>query len=138
MAERANTLSLWLLPPEDSELFKALQSLIHTSMPSLYPISIPPRFSPHVTLTANTIPKDWAESQPRNWLEKLQLPEDDLKVTIQNVHVGEIFFQKLIMLCEKTAQLCDLAATCRAVGDEIRKDAREWIDQYYKPHCSLM
>ena len=131
--------SLWLVPPVDSDLYKAVHCLILKLVPSVYPIAIPPRFTPHVTLTADTVPSDI--SNPQKWLEGLELPElDSFKVAIQKAQVGSVFFQKLTMRCEKTPELCQLAGHCRAAGlqQTDAKEARDWIEGNYGPHMSLM
>ena len=129
--------SLWLVPSEDSELYKAIHNLIITKIPSLYPIALSPHFTPHVTLTANTIPSDLSE--PQQWLDRLKARESSkLRVLIRELDVGEIFFQKLTMNCEKTPELCDLAEHCRAAGLNNDDDAKSWIQKNYRPHCSLM
>lgn len=140
----ANTLrsegySLWLVPAPSSSLFTTVQTLIHTSIPSAYPDIVPPRFSPHVTLTGGTIHLQ-PDVDPGRWLQSFELTvtKDPLKVIVRELHVGDIFFQKLIMLCEKSDALCELAAYCRtrALGNE--DGVKEWIKENYRPHCSLM
>ena len=129
--------SLWLVPPEDSSLYKAIHSLITTSIPPLYPIALPLRFTPHVTLTANTISSEL--QQPQQWLNGLKLPDlSSLKMAIREVQVGDIFFQKLTMSCEKTAELCSLASFCRRTGLGNEGEAKGWVEQNYRPHYSLM
>lgn len=131
--------SLWLVPPESSDLYKALHTLIFTSIPSLFPIALPPRFTPHITLTADTISPDAELSQPQKWLDSLKLGNlSELKMSIGEVAVGEMFFQKLVLLCEKTPELLDLAAHCRGIATGNVEDAREWVRENYRPHCSLL
>jgi 2',3'-cyclic-nucleotide 3'-phosphodiesterase len=130
--------SLWLIPPKDSALSKSLATIINQTLPSLFPEALPPNFAPHITLTSDIIPADVAN--PRQWLDQLQLPDlSGLKITIGELHVGEIVFQKLIQLCDKTEALCELAAACRRAGTgEEEGVVREWIDKNYRPHLSLM
>ena len=131
--------SLWLVPPEDSELYKTIHSLILTSIPSLYPIAIPPQFVPHISLTVDTIAPDSELPQPQKWLDRLKLGDlSKLKISIGEVDVGKIFFQKLTMLCERTPELLELAAHCRGVATGNVDEADGWVKQNYKPHCSLM
>ncbi|KAI7152821.1 hypothetical protein KC349_g8753 [Hortaea werneckii] len=132
--------SLWLVPPEDSDLYRTCHRLITQHIPSLFPrvIPPPPLFTPHVTLTADTVPSDLLpepqehEQEQRQsssstslthpaksaqtWLDGLVLPPPtrELRVAIQKVQVEGHFFRKLTMQCEKGPQLCELAATCRA------------------------
>ncbi|KAI7049041.1 hypothetical protein D0864_17053 [Hortaea werneckii] len=142
--------SLWLVPPEHSALYQTCHQLITTHIPSLFSSSLapppppPPLFTPHVTLTADTVPSDLfpepelqqsssssttttssSTSPPdpttsaQAWLDSIDLPppsttQEDLKVNIQKVQVEAHFFRKLTMRCEKSSRLCDLAGTCRA------------------------
>ena len=48
--------------------------------------------------------------------------------------------KKITMRCDKTRELCELAAVCRAAGVEgvDAEGARKWVDEQYLPHCSLM
>lgn len=134
--------SLWLVPPEDSELYKAIHGLILSQVPAVYSTSAPTQFTPHVTLTADTVTHDSRPSQSQEWLHGIELPDvTQLHVAIGAVDVGDVFFRKITMRCEKTTQLCDLAAHCRAAGvrDAGGMDgAREWVGGEYRPHCSLM
>lgn len=125
--------SLWLIPPSHSSLNQTLQSLISTSIPSLFPASQPPEFIPHITLTSH-IPATNTSSDPQTWLDNLTLPKLS-EVRIEEPKVGEIFFQKLTLACAKSRGLTALAKACReqAVGD----DADTFAGNYY-PHASLM
>lgn len=125
--------SLWLLPPATSTLTKTLQTLISSSIPSLFPTTSPPPpdFIPHITLTSHITP---TPSDPQAWLDKLSLPDLEAVVILHPV-VGEIYFQKLTLACAKSKGLTALAKACReqAVGD----DADAFAEGYY-PHLSLM
>ncbi|KAI7299710.1 hypothetical protein KC315_g17510 [Hortaea werneckii] len=135
--------SLWLVPPEDSALYRTYHRLITHHIPSLFPGAVPPPpvFTPHVTLTADTVPSDLLEQEQQEqgrerrqstpsstnqeisaqtWVDDLVLPPPtrDLKVAIQKVQVEGLFFRKLTMQCEKAPQLCELAGRCRAQGLE--------------------
>ncbi|KAK5690297.1 hypothetical protein LTR17_025989 [Elasticomyces elasticus] len=122
--------SLWLVPPEDSDLYKAIDNLVIQRLPSIYTNASPKRFSPHVTLTSDTI-SDYAD--PQEWLDSISLPRDDalasLVVTIKDVQVGKPFFKKLTMACSKTVELCDLAVHCRLAGVEgVEQEAADNSD----------
>ena len=136
--------SLWLVPPEDSELYATIYDLTVNRIPPIFPNTNPPRFVPHITLTSNALTDPTTSpSDPQEWLHNISLPDtiNDLKITIQDLEVGEIFFKKITMRCEKTRELCDLAASCRAAGVEGVDDegARKWVGgEAYLPHCSLM
>ena len=129
--------SLWLIPPE-GPLKEAMSQLINSTLPQLFAASSPPNFSPHITISASTIPADLPD--PQEWLDSLPLPElSGLKLRVGELEVGDIVFQKLIQLCEKNEALCELAATCRSAGTgESVGEAREWIESNCKPHVSLM
>lgn len=130
--------SLWLIPPKDSQLYKTLLALIIQVLPPLFPEALPPNFTPHITLTADTVLTDLAN--PQEWLGKIQLQDrNGLKVNIENLEIGNIFFQKVIQLCEKTRPLCELAATCRNAGTgESEEETKEWVERNWRPHCSLV
>jgi hypothetical protein len=119
-------------------LHKALTTLITQTLPSLFPEALPPTFAPHITLSADTVSA--ALANPQEWLNQLQLSDvSGLQVTIGELEVGSIFFQKLIQLCEKTEHMCELAATCRRAGmGEGESEGREWAEGSWRPHCSLV
>ncbi|KAK6395403.1 hypothetical protein LTR65_000874 [Meristemomyces frigidus] len=121
--------SLWLVPPEDSELYKAIHDLIINHVPSLYTGTIP-QFTPHITLTSDvTVP----ESGPQQWLDGIQIPDTkELKVAVRDVEVGSIFFKKITMRCDKTPELCQLAASCRAAGVQglDAQGAQKWAEEH--------
>ncbi|RMY39011.1 hypothetical protein D0865_12943 [Hortaea werneckii] len=152
--------SLWLVPPDDSALYRTCHRLITHQIPSLFfpgAVPPPPLFTPHVTLTADTVPSDLLlepkeqgrkQGQERRqspsstspthpaksaqtWLDGLVLPPPtrELRVAIQKVQVEGHFFRKLTMQCEKSSQLCELAGTCRAArGVEGLLDGGEQED----------
>ncbi|KAI7267329.1 hypothetical protein KC345_g7949 [Hortaea werneckii] len=163
--------SLWLVPPEDSALYKTCHQLITTHIPSLFSSSLappPPLFTPHVTLTADTVPPDLfpvstdTAISAQKWLDSIDLvptttrtttmKQEGLKVKIQNVQVEGHFFRKLTLRCEKSPRLCELAWRCRAhhggkeglVGEEQKREEGEkeqvgkWVRESYAPHLSLM
>lgn len=132
--------SLWLIPPESSALFKAMKELIESSIPSLFQESLAPQFSPHVTLTAGTIDPESIPKDPQHWIDNLELSPnaETVRVKINDIHVGNIFFQKLILLCEKSHELCELALFCRTLRIDDRDSALAWVEESYGPHCSLM
>ncbi|KAK4902149.1 hypothetical protein LTR27_001051 [Elasticomyces elasticus] len=122
--------SLWLVPPEDSEFYKAIDNLVNQRLPSIYTNASPKFFSPHVTLTSETI-SDYAD--PQEWLDSISLPRDvalaSLVVTIKDVQVGKPFFKKLTMACSKTIELCDLVVHCRVAGvDGVEQEVADNSD----------
>ena len=132
-------LSLWLVPPEASDLYETVYSLIVEEVPAIYPNATPPHFTPHVTLTADTVSD---QDHPQFWLDSITLPESvqGLNVSIEQLDAGKIFFQSLIMKCEKSAGLCELALHCRVAGaeDTNARAAEMWVQEGFVPHCSLM
>lgn len=136
--------SLWLLPPQDSKLNAALQHLIASAIPSIFPRAAAPHFIPHVTLTADTDLSADAARDPQAWLERLQLPveAEHARLVLRGPRVGEQYFQKLTLACDKTSPLKDLAAACRVSaspnGGDARAAARDWVEGTYNPHLSLM
>ncbi|KAF2722552.1 2, 3 cyclic phosphodiesterase [Polychaeton citri CBS 116435] len=131
--------SLWLVPSQDSALYEAIQELITNHIPALFPNTSPPDFFPHITLTSDALLEDGTD--PQEWLDGLSLPsQSKLEIWIREVEVGSIFFKKVTMRCDKSPELKALAAACRqaavkGVGSEA---AREWAEEKYMPHCSLM
>ncbi|KAK3672244.1 hypothetical protein LTR78_007784 [Recurvomyces mirabilis] len=107
--------SLWLLPLPDSELYKTIQNLILQDVPAVYHDAAPPQFTPHITLTSDTISD---QEDPQDWLDNITLPESlrDLQVNIKQLDAGNVFFQSLIMKCENSMELCELAVHCRVAG----------------------
>lgn len=155
--------SLWLVPPEDSELYRTLHALILHDIPSLFHDSsstsssssppTPPAFTPHVTLTADTVLASASSADPQAWLDGLSLPTtatvaaSPLRVKLRQCDAGKIFYRKLTLLCERTEALADLAAHCRAARfgepqatttSEKVAEAAAWIAENYTPHLSLM
>lgn len=141
--------SLWLVPLPSSPLHKHLATLITSSIPALYPHTTPPlHFSPHITLTADTVPASTSISsepgaQLQQWLDDLDLPAsvNTLHVKIKEPQVGEAFFRKLTLRCEKSAELMALAAACRAAsaGQQAEEEeVQRWVQETYAPHASLM
>ncbi len=138
-SERITKSSLWLIPPKDSALTKVIHNLINQTLPSsLFPEASLPNFAPHITLTADTVPADL--SNPQEWLQQLSLSHiSGLKIAIGELHVGDIFFQKMIQLCGKSEALRALAGTCRRAGTgEEEAEVEKWIEENYRPHLSLM
>ncbi|KAK4560574.1 hypothetical protein LTR86_005771 [Recurvomyces mirabilis] len=131
--------SLWLVPPEESELYKAIHHLILQNVPAIFPDTTLPQFAPHVTLTSDTTSD---QEDPQEWLDNSTLPDsvERLRVRIEQLDDGKIFFQSLIMKCEKSVELCELAVHCRVAGvkDTDSKTAETWVQERFVPHCSLM
>ena len=132
--------SLWLIPPEGSVFTKAIQSLISTKIPSLFPDTKTHDFIPHVTITSNVDPSLYG-SDPQGWLDSLQIDtQGDIQVDMEAVEPGKPFFKKLTLRCAKDAGLLKLATVCRAEGVEggDEEKAKKWADGDYAPHLSLL
>jgi 2'-5' RNA ligase len=126
-------LSLWLVPPTDSAIYKALSNAIVNIVPPILNASeSPPRFEPHVTL-ASRIPKQITTSNPQKWLDELDLPTiSAAEVRFQELAVGDTFTKKLFIRCERAESLLQLAASCR-VQSSANVDEAD-----YDPHVSLV
>ncbi|KAK0871702.1 hypothetical protein LTS02_001766 [Friedmanniomyces endolithicus] len=133
--------SLWLVPPPDSHLHQALQDLISTHIPSIFPHPPPPPLTPHLTLTSEVFS---SHPHPQLWLDNLTLPPQEilagLTISIRDVLIGSPLFRKLAMACSKNRELCGLVARCRVAGVEgvEEGEADEWVIARFGPHCSLM
>ncbi|KAK5171570.1 hypothetical protein LTR04_001594 [Oleoguttula sp. CCFEE 6159] len=133
--------SLWLVPPPSSPIYKALQTLIDSTIPSRFPDLQPPHFVPHVTLTSD-IPADLAD--PQALLGSIDLPSaGDVVVRFEALDVGEAFVKKLTLRVANDdggAGVVELATRCRSKGVEggDTKKAEEWARKKFMPHCSLL
>jgi hypothetical protein len=126
-------LSLWLVPPTDSTIYKALSNAIVNIVPPILNASdSPPRFEPHVTLTSR-ISRQTISSDPQKWLDELDLPAiSTAEVMFQEIAVGDTFTKKLFIRCEREGSLLELAASCRA------HSSSEGDGADYDPHVSLV
>lgn len=146
--------SLWLVPPAASPARAALSTLIAESLPAQFPTEQPPppRFVPHVTLTSDvqleafSTPSADEEQQKRDaraWLDALTaLPAGrDVRVRFEALDVGEKFVQKLTLRVSKEGGLRELARFSRLHGVERGANADSvdaWLEDAYRPHCSLV
>jgi hypothetical protein len=126
-------LSLWLVPPIDSAIYRALSNaIVHIVPPILNVSDSPPQFEPHVTL-ASRIPKHSITSDPQKWLDALDLPGiSTAEVTFQELAVGDTFTKKLFIRCERAESLLELATSCRKHSNSESDGAD------YDPHVSLV
>ena len=117
-------------------MYGALEKLIQNSVPAHFASLSPYTFFPHVTLTSE-IPEKI--DNPQAWLDALELPfADEVKVRFQYLDVEKPFFRKCNIAVEKDG-VSELALECRSKGVENdRRKAAEWIEQQYRPHCSLL
>lgn len=126
-------LSLWLVPPNNTELHDALTDAIARGVPTAIGDSKPsPRFEPHLTLTSH-IPKLPPGHDPQEWLDGIKLPEiTEVAVDFQELTIGNAFFKRLFIRCARTESLLQLASACRALSIP----SGEQVD--YDPHVSLL
>jgi len=92
-------------------------------------------------LTSDIEPDASVTSNPQEWLDALDLEG----LTPPNVHfatviVGNAFFKKIYLQCDKHEDILELATMCRSYGVEKGDDkaARKWVKGQYDPHCSLL
>ncbi|KAF8532934.1 2',3'-cyclic-nucleotide 3'-phosphodiesterase [Trichophaea hybrida] len=133
------TSSLWLVPPANSPLETALQSLISTSLPPYFLPERVPAFSPHLTLTSR-LPEGFSNPQ-QEILDQIDIPNDGLPdVKFSSLNVGDTFFTRLTLHTEKTASLVALAKQCRRnfVEGTTEGEAELWAEKVFTPHVSLV
>ncbi|GME23132.1 2 cyclic-nucleotide 3-phosphodiesterase [Neofusicoccum parvum] len=151
-SSRTAGFSLWLVPPDSSPVYRALSALIADTLPAQFPAASPPSFVPHVTLTSDvpsatfTTSSDEAQQKrdARAWLDSLGplLPANhDVRVRFEALDVGERFVQKLTLRVRKEGGLAQLARVSRlqgVLGGADADVAESWLEQSYRPHCSLV
>ena len=126
-------LSLWLVPPEDSHVYNALNKAITEIVPHEAGASdSAPRFEPHLTL-ASRIPRQSITSDPQQWLEEIDLPTiSEVEVRWHELAVGDAYFKKLFIRCQRSSSLLQLASSCRVFSSAESGEAQ------YDPHVSLL
>ncbi|KAI9655282.1 MAG: hypothetical protein M1821_005429 [Bathelium mastoideum] len=132
--------SLWLVPPADAPIAKQLSELIAVAIPAHFAHLTPPQFAPHITLTSEIDPQSYG-NEPQEWLnQQISVsPASQPPVIFETLDTEQPFFRKLTIRVEKHPLLTELARACRAVG--VAKDqsvAQKWVEDEYRPHCSLM
>lgn len=141
--------SLWLIAPRPDHPFnKSLVDLISSTIPSNFTSTKLPKFTPHVTLTADIDPsKTYASSSsPQAWLDGLTLDDlgykkefSEVIVELEELEINDPYFKKLSLRAKKDDNLVKLAARCREVGTQVSgSDAKAWVESEYQPHLSLM
>jgi 2',3'-cyclic-nucleotide 3'-phosphodiesterase len=132
--EKDDGLSLWLIPPEDSEIHTFLADAITRIVPStLTTEDPPPQFEPHVTL-ASQIPRAAITGDPQTWLDEINLPDTSaVEVDFQELAVGDTFTKKLFIRCRRSDSLLSLASACRGFSAGVKVGEAE-----YDPHVSLV
>jgi 2',3'-cyclic-nucleotide 3'-phosphodiesterase len=132
--ETDDGLSLWLIPPEDSEIHTLLADAITRIVPSTLTTQDPPhQFEPHVTL-ASQIPRASITGDPQTWLNETTLPDTSAaEVEFQELAVGDTFTKKLFIRCRRSDSLLSLASACRGFSTGVKVGEAE-----YDPHVSLV
>ena len=128
------------MPPADAPISDVLNSLIAYTIPPHFSHLTPARFSAHVTLTSDIDPKVYGD-RPQQWLDQeIQCPSGtDLLIAFEALDTEPLFFRKLTIRVEKHTVLAELAKNCRAAGVTGHAAIpQRWVDQEYRPHCSLM
>lgn len=141
--------SLWLICPTDDHAFnKSLLELMFSTIPSNFTSTKLPRFTPHVTLTADIDPSKTykSSSSPQEWLDLLPLDglsfkaqHNEVAIELEQLEPGEPYFKKLTLRAKKDDNLLKLAAKCREYGTGADEEkAAQWVGDEYAPHLSLM
>lgn len=136
--------SLWLVPSKPSNFDTAVQELISSSIPRLFPTVKTHGFVPHVTLTSFIEPSSTYGDKPQEWLDSLALVTEPvngkISICLDAIEPGEAFFKKLTLRASKDDGLVQLAAACRSRGVENgdTDQAQNWAEREYLPHLSLM
>jgi len=133
--EKDDGLSLWLVPPEDSEIHDLLADAITRTVPSVLAAKEKdplPRFEPHVTL-ASQLPRATIAGDPQTWLDQIDLPiTSGVDVDFQELAVGDTFTKKLFIRCRRSDSLLSLSSACRQFSAVKSGEAE------YDPHVSLV
>lgn len=124
--------SLWLVPPEGSDIYNALaKAIVNIVPPILGSSDSAVRFEPHLTL-ASRIPKE-SITNPQKWLDGIELPPvAAAEVQFQELAVGDAFFKKLFIRCKRAESLLRLASSCRLYSSAKVDEAQ------YDPHVSIL
>ncbi|KAK9458398.1 2',3'-cyclic-nucleotide 3'-phosphodiesterase [Dipodascopsis uninucleata] len=136
--------SLWLSPPDNSPLFRALQDLIDNISEDCFG-GAAPKFMPHVTLTSQIS----VELNPKEVVDHASkvISVSDLRIEIADLDYGPIYTKKAFLRIKKTNGLLELAEDSRRVftylptldsAADAEDLAKEWIQFEYDPHISLV
>ena len=127
--------SLWLLPPASHPLTSKFTSLIASTSAHF---SSPHLFLPHITLTIDIPPT--SHSDPQAFLNSFEFPNaQDVIVKLEHLQSEPVFFKKLYINVAKLG-IKELARVARSAVDGFEEEgkAREWVEEDYKPHLSLL
>lgn len=129
--------SLWLLPPVDHSIDGVLTTLIDKTSVRF---ASKHRFLPHVTLTSE-ISSSTYDRDPQKWLDALSLPAgNEIQVSFEQLNSEDVFVRKLYIKCNATNSIKQLAQQCRrqVSGFETEENARQWVEEKFNPHLSLL
>jgi hypothetical protein len=133
--EKDDGLSLWLVPPENSEIHDLLADAITRTVPSVLAAKREdslPQFEPHVTL-ASQIPRASIIGDPQTWLDEIDLAvTSTVDVDFRELAVGDTFTKKLFIRCMRSDSLLSLSSVCRQFSAVKSGEAE------YDPHVSLV
>jgi len=130
------SLSLWLVPRDDSPFTKATQELISDTVPRNFLANDKVQsFPPHVTVTSGI---SLENTSPQQWLDGLDLsgfqPQDnEVVLQLDRVEAEDPFFRKMNIALEDNANLTHLVALSRTsagLDEEFAKNG-------FRPHLSL-
>ena len=129
------TLSMWLVPPKDSEIHAVLVDAIARIVPSVLATEEGPlpQFEPHLTLDSHISRMHIRDDDFQTCLDEIDLPDDASAVDVefQKLAVGDEFNKKLFLRCKQSDSLISLAFACRKYSCVKTPEGR------YDPHVSL-
>jgi hypothetical protein len=130
------SLSMWLVPPKDSEIHAVLVNAIARMVPSVlvteegHPL---PQFEPHLTLDSQISRIYIRDEDFQTWLDNIDLPDASaVDVEFQELAVGDEFNKKLFLRCRQSDSLISLTSACRQYSCVKTPKGR------YNPHVSLV
>jgi hypothetical protein len=129
------SLSMWLIPPKDSEIHAVLVDAIARMVPSVLATEEGqlPQFEPHVTLDSHISRVYIRDDDFQTWLDEIDLPDASaVELEFQELAVGDEFNKKLFLRCKQSDSLISLALACRQYSCVKTPKGR------YDPHVSLL
>jgi hypothetical protein len=102
------SLSMWLIPPKDSEIHAVLVDAIARMVPSVLATEEGqlPQFEPHVTLDSHISRVYIRDDDFQTWLDEIDLPDASaVELEFQELAVGDEFNKKLFLRCKQSDSL---------------------------------
>jgi len=131
------------MPSTTTQFYHSVKQLISEGIPAQFPNLQTHDFLPHITLTSG-IDKSLYGNEPQIWLDSLSVPATSaahpLVLKLEALEAGEPFVKKFTARLSKLPEILKLAEACRAeavTGGNFDK-AREWAQEQYLPHMSLL